>query len=197
MAVRPVHVTVLDLLLRGSAHFQHLTAKLHRASRQGVVAVERRLGVAERGHAEHPPVPVLLGVAAVQRRADLHTLRQPVARLAASALEELAAHDFPGNIRELENILERATALSAGGEIGPEDLRLKPAAAEDVGARAAEGALGAPLPEYLDRVEREAILEALARTNFNRTAAAKLLGVTFRTLRYRMQRLGIKDENRH
>jgi two-component system, NtrC family, response regulator PilR len=122
---------------------------------------------------------------------------KPVARLSASALEELAAYDFPGNIRELENILERATALSAGGEIGPEDLRLKPAAVEDGGARAAEGALGAPLPEYLDRVEREAILEALSRTNFNRTAAAKLLGVTFRTLRYRMQRLGIKDENRH
>jgi two-component system response regulator PilR (NtrC family) len=73
---------------------------------------------------------------------------------------------------------------------------LKPAVAEEPGARLAEGALGAPLPEYLDRVEREAILEALARTRFNRTAAAKLLGITFRTLRYRMQRLGIKDETR-
>ncbi len=117
-----------------------------------------------------------------------------VARLSPAALEELTLYDFPGNIRELENILERATALSAGGEIGPDDLRLRPAAAE---ARTAEGALDAPLPEYLDRVEREAILQALARTNFNRTAAAKLLGVTFRTLRYRMQRLGITDENRH
>ena len=67
---------------------------------------------------------------------------------------------------------------------------------DEPGARAAEGALEAPLPEYLDRVEREAILAALARTGFNRTAAAKLLGVTFRTLRYRMQRLGITDENR-
>jgi two-component system response regulator PilR (NtrC family) len=121
----------------------------------------------------------------------------PVARLSAAALEELSAYEFPGNIRELENILERATALSAGGEIGPEDLRLKPAEAEDAGARPAEGTLGVPLPEYLDRVERDAILEALARTNFNRTAAAKLLGVTFRTLRYRMQRLAIKDEGRH
>ncbi len=117
-------------------------------------------------------------------------------RLSAAALEELAQYDFPGNIRELENILERATALSGEGEIGPEDLRLKPAPADEAGARPAEGALGVPLPEYLDRLEREAILEALSRTNFNRTAAAKLLGVTFRTLRYRMQRLGIRDEAR-
>jgi two-component system response regulator PilR (NtrC family) len=118
------------------------------------------------------------------------------ARLSDAALEELTLYDFPGNIRELENILERATALSAGGDIGPEDLRLKPAPTEEPGTRPAEGALGVPLPEYLDRIEREAILEALARTRFNRTAAAKLLGITFRTLRYRMQRLGIQDETR-
>jgi two-component system response regulator PilR (NtrC family) len=120
----------------------------------------------------------------------------PAARLSAAALEELMRYDFPGNIRELENILERAMALAADAEIGPDDLRLRPASADEPEARAAEGALDLPLPEYLDRVEREAILAALARTNFNRTAAAKLLGVTFRTLRYRMQRLGIKDENR-
>jgi len=118
------------------------------------------------------------------------------AQLSGAALEELTLYDFPGNIRELENILERATALSGGGDIGPDDLRLKPAPAEEPGVRPAEGALGVPLPEYLDRIEREAILEALARTNFNRTAAAKLLGITFRTLRYRMQRLGIHDETR-
>jgi two-component system response regulator PilR (NtrC family) len=117
-------------------------------------------------------------------------------RLSDGALEELRHYDFPGNIRELENLLERATALSSGREIGAEDLMLKPAIAEEPGARAADGALGAPLPEYLDRIEREAILDALARTHFNRTAAAKLLGITFRTLRYRMQRLGIRDETR-
>jgi len=117
-------------------------------------------------------------------------------RLSDGALEDLMHYDFPGNIRELENVLERATALSSGREIGAEDLMLKPAIAEEPGARAADGALGAPLPEYLDRIEREAILEALARTQFNRTAAAKLLGITFRTLRYRMQRLGIRDETR-
>jgi two-component system response regulator PilR (NtrC family) len=120
----------------------------------------------------------------------------PPARLSEAALAELAQYDFPGNIRELENVLERATALSGGAQIGADDLMLKPAAADEAGGRAAEGPLGAPLPEYLDRVEREAILEALARTQFNRTAAAKLLGITFRTLRYRMQRLGITDENR-
>ncbi|MEX2198200.1 MAG: sigma-54 dependent transcriptional regulator [Burkholderiales bacterium] len=118
------------------------------------------------------------------------------ARLSEGALADLMHYDFPGNIRELENVLERATALSSGREIGTEDLMLKPAIAEEPGARAADGALGAPLPEYLDRMEREAILDALARTQFNRTAAAKLLGITFRTLRYRMQRLGIRDETR-
>src|SRR3990170_25590 len=87
-------------------------------------------------------------------------------------------------------------ALAGGAEIAAADLMLRAVAAEEGGGAAAEGALGAPLPEYLDRVEREAILEALARTQFNRTAAAKLLGITFRTLRYRMQRLGITDENR-
>jgi two-component system response regulator PilR (NtrC family) len=111
-------------------------------------------------------------------------------RLSAAALDQLKAYDFPGNVRELENILERAIALSADGEIGVEDLRLHPAGGEE---RAPGELPAAPLPDYLDKMEREAILAALAKTGFNRTAAAKLLGLTFRTLRYRMQRLGIKE----
>ena len=115
----------------------------------------------------------------------------PPARLTAAAREALSRYDFPGNIRELENILERAVALSGSDAIGVEDLRLTPSAAEAAPAGSCE-----PLPDYLDNLERKAILEALARTDFNRTAAAKLLGITFRQLRYRMQRLGIRDENR-
>jgi two-component system, NtrC family, response regulator PilR len=128
-----------------------------------------------------------------------HQNASTVARLSPEALTELEAYDFPGNVRELENILERAVALSGEATITPEDLRLHPLASRDADGEAATsdtvggGGLNEPLPAYLDRVEREAILAALAKTGFNRTAAAKLLGVTFRTLRYRMQRLGIRD----
>jgi two-component system response regulator PilR (NtrC family) len=123
------------------------------------------------------------------------------ARLSDDALQELMAYDFPGNVRELENILERAVALSSAEQINPDDLRLHPLSIQEEGERvqstaaggALDGAIVGPLPAYLDRIERETILAALAKTGFNRTAAAKLLGVTFRTLRYRMQRLGIHE----
>jgi two-component system response regulator PilR (NtrC family) len=110
------------------------------------------------------------------------------ARLSEAASEALQGYDFPGNARELENILERAIALSATDEIGRDDLQLAPPsfAQEPPGPNAKW-----PLQDYLDRIEREAILEALDQTRFNRTAAAKLLGITFRALRYRMERLGI------
>jgi two-component system response regulator PilR (NtrC family) len=110
-------------------------------------------------------------------------------RLSAEALHALERYPFPGNVRELENVLERATALLSGAQIGVEDLQLAPVI-EDAEPPSADG--GA-LQDYLDRVERQAILDALQKTRFNRTAAAKLLGVTFRSLRYRMERLGLND----
>jgi two-component system response regulator PilR (NtrC family) len=119
----------------------------------------------------------------------------PPSRLDPAALEELQNYDFPGNVRELENILERALALSGSSEIHAEDLRLAPAP-ETREPSGEPGAGGDALPQYLDGLERKAILEALGKTGFNRTAAAKLLGITFRQLRYRMQRLGITDETR-
>jgi len=126
----------------------------------------------------------------------------PAARLTAGAVEALERYDFPGNIRELENVLERALALATSREIDVADLRLTSTAPEAADAPAttpapaqqAPQASAGPLPDYLDAIERKAIVEALSKTGFNRTAAAKLLGITFRQLRYRMQRLGIKED---
>jgi two-component system, NtrC family, response regulator PilR len=143
----------------------------------------------------------LIAAQILQRLAAQNGVRAP--SLSAAALEELMGYDFPGNVRELENILERALALSSAAELGPQDLALHRIAPEDEDEAQKEepqaartDALDAPLPAYLDRLEREAILQALGKTGFNRTAAARLLGITFRQLRYRMQRLGIRDENR-
>ncbi len=110
-----------------------------------------------------------------------------------NALHALQGYSFPGNVRELENIIERALALCLGGVIEEQDLLLVPVEHNQPD----NAALGSkyPLPEYLDRIEKKALLEALEQTGFNRTAAAKLLGLTFRTMRYRMERLGIKGPN--
>jgi two-component system response regulator PilR (NtrC family) len=132
-------------------------------------------------------IPVL--AEAILRRLSAPDSKRSV-RLSEGAKKALGDYDFPGNTRELENVLERAVALAASAEIRPEDLQLAPATL----AAAEPSATGAkwPLQEYLDRVEKEVILEALEKTRFNRTAAAKLLGITFRALRYRMERLGIR-----
>jgi two-component system response regulator PilR (NtrC family) len=164
---------------------------------------------------------------------------QVAPRLSSVTLRYLQSYGFPGNVRELENILERALAFSNGEVLNVEDLGLRPVghepseneradagdaqdanervdpigagasgAAEPTAGAAGEGRAAATqlaqrastlsddgipesLPDYLDAVERDAILRALERTRHNRTAAARLLGISFRALRYRMQRLGI------
>ncbi len=128
-------------------------------------------------------------------------------RLTAEAVALLGAHGFPGNVRELENILERAITLSTGGEIGVADIQLRPtpgatpaqgraAAAREIPAPpAAAGrpaAGGAPLGDHLEEIERDAIVKALEQTRYNKTAAAKVLGMSFRALRYRIKKLGIE-----
>lgn len=111
-----------------------------------------------------------------------------VPQVAPGALQALAAYPFPGNVRELENVLERATALCSNGVIEAGDLQLAP---DEFGGEN-PGRGSETLDDYLNRLERQAILEALQKTEGNRTAAARLLGVTFRSLRYRLERLGIE-----
>ena len=128
----------------------------------------------------------LLAAAILKRQVEPLGVGAP--QLSFGALKALETYDFPGNVRELENILERALALTRGDEIKAEDLRLSPR------REALPDVSGLPLPERLEKIERQAILAALEKTHYNRTAAAKVLGVSFRALRYRMERLGIKDE---
>jgi len=152
-----------------------------------------------------------------ERRADIPALAQSVlARLAAElgepppaiapeAMARLVEYPFPGNVRELENILERALALSDGTGISIEDLRLPSQrepndAAHDphagVVARPAyvtgqQPAVPTDLPDYIERMERDVLVKALEECRYNKTRAAAKLGITFRALRYKLKKLGI------
>lgn len=140
----------------------------------------------------------------------------PLPALTSDALETLKQYAFPGNVRELENILERAVALSEGHPIRQEHLQIdtalpaeqpRPPGAAAASERPAATEVGrslvqtpasiAPLPpgqsleDYLETIERQLISDALEATRWNRTAAAERLGLTFRALRYRLKKLGM------
>jgi len=124
--------------------------------------------------------------------------QMPAPKLSAAALKSLESYRFPGNVRELENILERALTLADGAVIDAAHLQLpdlEPARSDANGSSTRPGDM--PLEDYLQDIEREEILKALETTHWNRTAAAKRLGMTFRSLRYRLQKLSLDpgDEN--
>ena len=106
------------------------------------------------------------------------------------AMTLLATHDYPGNVRELENVIERALTLCDGGTLHPEDIELRgsPSQFEDSVPLHRPGTL----PETLDDIERNSIRRALEEARFNKTAAARALGISFRALRYRIKKLGIE-----
>ncbi|MDE2221385.1 MAG: sigma-54-dependent Fis family transcriptional regulator, partial [Gammaproteobacteria bacterium] len=122
--------------------------------------------------------------------------------LGEDALAALQAYAFPGTVRELENVLERALTLCTGELIGVPDLQLRaaPVGAAPGGGAVTGGTTAAALPaaggealgEQLEHIERDAILKALEQTRYNKTAAARLLGITFRALRYKVKKLGIE-----
>jgi len=109
-------------------------------------------------------------------------------RLSESAMQELLTYNYPGNVRELENILERASTLCEGGVIEAEDLQL-PRMEETITEKKEEKKTG--LDDYLVDIEKQTILETLEKTRWNRTAAAKQLGISLRALRYRLEKLGL------
>jgi two-component system response regulator PilR (NtrC family) len=145
---------------------------------------------------EHPEDIPLLIEHVLSRIAAASGMPKP--RIAPTALKLLLRHTFPGNVRELENILERATALCednmiqcddlgiGGGPVGPELDAEQIALDEDTG-----------LEDYLAEVEKRVILQALEETRWNRTAAARRLGISFRALRYRLEKLGLDNAPDH
>jgi two-component system response regulator PilR (NtrC family) len=135
-----------------------------------------------------------------QRREDIPLLAQHFltriardsgakkSKLSPDALKKLKEYEFPGNIRELENILERSVTLLDGINLEAEDLQLPPS--QDNTQSNQSGSQ--PLGDKMEQLERETILEALEETRWNRTAAAKKLGMSLRSLRYRLDKLGIE-----
>jgi two-component system response regulator PilR (NtrC family) len=142
----------------------------------------------------------LLARALLARIAESSGLAAPT--LTDDAMAALAAHSFPGNVRELENILERALALAEGETIDAGDLRLNQSppipGGEQYNRRRDDRdrleAVGGDLTGYLEDIEREVLATALERHHWNRTEAAGALGISFRSLRYRLKKLGLDQQ---
>lgn len=115
----------------------------------------------------------------------------PVTELMPDALSSLLNYSFPGNVRELENILERAMALCENNQISKADLGIEDKQQLTIDLPE-EPPDSVSLENYMDQVEKQAIVQALEKTRWNKTAAAKQLGITFRALRYRLKKLGLE-----
>ena len=119
----------------------------------------------------------------------LHRLGTSLAILEDDAKAALCRYAFPGNVRELENLLERAVTLCASGKVTESDLNLQ---GRGAGSAPVEQPGSWALGDQVEDVQRQAIVAALEKTRYNKTAAARLLGLSFRQLRYRIKKLGIE-----
>ncbi len=156
-------------------------------------------------------IPSLAGSILARLAADLDEAPPPITD---EAMAQLVNYPFPGNVRELENVLERALALSDGSGITPADLRLPNQSERNAGAdfegagtvpqdpyggavvrpafvTGQQMAVPADLPDYIERMERDVIMKALEECRYNKTKAAAKLGITFRALRYKLKKLNI------
>jgi len=179
----------------GASHEEPANARIlsatHKKLGQMVTAGEFREDLYYRINVIELPVPALR-----DRGDDVIELAEHILKklsssisLDASVKQALLTYPFPGNVRELENMLERAVTLCASGTIFVSDLNLRSAApVEDSPATFTS----TDLSNQVEDVQRQAIMEALEKTRFNKTAAAKLLGLSFRQLRYRIKKLGIE-----
>ena len=129
----------------------------------------------------------LLAAYIVQRISRENNIQAP--DITTGAVDKLMSYSYPGNVRELENILERAMALCEPGEITIKDLYMPET--EFTNPVQAPMGTGMELESYLVDIEKKVILEALEKTRWNKTAAAKVLGISFRALRYRLEKLGL------
>ncbi len=195
MAVRPVGMqseVAVDV---------RILSATHRQLAQMVEAGDFRRDLYYRINVIELPMPWLH-----QRTEDIpilveHLLRKisgnwgvPHLRISKPALQALQAYRFPGNVRELENILERAMTLCDGNTIQLDDLQLPETTPDFTDTVIIDKSAGLEqgLDPALNNQEREAIIKALEQTRYNKTAAAKLLGISFRALRYRIKKLGIE-----
>jgi two-component system response regulator PilR (NtrC family) len=119
---------------------------------------------------------------------------QPLPSLSKTAINALKQYSFPGNVRELENILERAMALYDGSVIELEDLNLPKLgkAQSDIQKSEKFNPSEISLEDYLEEIEKETLSRALEENKWNKTATAKHLGLTFRSLRYRLKKLELE-----
>ena len=178
----------------GSAKEESVNVRILSATHQNLAAMVKRGDFRE--DLFYRINVIELHVPALRERGDdilllaghiLQRLGSSVDALDEGARVAIRSYGFPGNVRELENMLERAVTLCADGTIAAGDLALR-ADSSDIQAVSTATDLG----DQIDDVQRQAIVDALEKTRYNKTAAAKLLGLTFRQLRYRIKKLNIE-----
>ena len=108
-----------------------------------------------------------------------------------SAMQALMTHHYTGNVRELVNILQRAVTMCEGAEIEPDDLMLEQVAVHDQGGDAPGIDEDQSLDTYIEDIEKKMLEDALKKARYNKTRAAELLGISFRSFRYKLKKFGI------